>query len=944
LIVNGTSLVDYNNDWIVNAQPNTKMRDSFRQYCARACESFRSLTRAEKRGIGLLVNLQTYRTSLDAYSAFMLWFHREVGDIGLQDSLKYVARPPGDGYISRHKLLKLLKTRYNMDSKFPKTKPIFLPSTQSTVSVTLHNAWDCIESLLTDPRITDEDYNFYNNDPFSKPPKPAAIGELHTANAYYEAYNKYITNPEKQVLLPFLMYIDGAVTGQFQNLPITALKISLGIFRRKVRDKDYAWRTLGYVTDVSKQSARGRQLFHATAHIDSGFVGEISHPTFAEMEGAASIEGEEAAYESRKFAHKAQDLHTMLDCLLESFREVQKNGFIWDLRYRGTTYTDVEFVPFVMFIKCDTDEGDQLCGSYTSRGNGVAQLCRRCTCPTDESDLVKAEFPPKTTQMVSLLIKGGKDKELRALSQQNIDNAWYKIRFHPATEQGIHGACPSEMLHALLLGIFKYTRDCFFEQIGPSTALSDEIDALSQTIGDAFGRQSERDMPKCKFKQGIRRGKIMAKEFRGILLVMAAILRCKKGRDLLANSEFFSPTFLNDWTLLVEVLLQWEAFLNEPEMLARHVKAMEHKNRYIMYLMKVVARRQRGMGLKLTKFHMITHLWHDIHLYGVPLEVDTGSNESHHKKTKVAARLTQKNEATLDLQTCTRLDEFSVVELALLELEGKPLWEYYSRMENMRQEEEEDRQETDGDNSDGDDNLTKGTHIAVKTIMSGDSEDIVPVYWHGSEGANKTWKPAGAHLGNWDVDVVKFLIQLQDKLGGIRLKIRGEHRRAGIIFRGHPNYRGKPWRDWAMFDWGDQQQPGQIWCFVVVDTVRHGQEPIVHGGIHVLNATYAVIECTKEDQTAQERTRNSEIFLPYVKEVKHRQSDKKPWKRKFYLADVESIVRPLVVIPNMGGQSGCEFLLVKSRSEWVADFKEWLDESPNDDVIGQEEPEPSHPY
>ncbi len=70
----------------------------------------------------------------------------------------------------------------------------------------------------------------------------------------------------------------------------------------------------------------------------------------------------------------------------------------------------------------------------------------------------------------------------------------------------------------------------------------------------------------------------MAKEFRGILLVMAAILRCKKGRDLLANIELFSQTHLINWTQLVEILLEWEAFLNKPEMAARHVEAMEHKN------------------------------------------------------------------------------------------------------------------------------------------------------------------------------------------------------------------------------------------------------------------------------------------------------------------------------------------------------------------------------
>jgi hypothetical protein len=37
--------------------------------------------------------------------------------------------------------------------------------------------------------------------------------------------------------------------------------------------------------------------------------------------------------------------------------------------------------------------------------------------------------------------------------------------------------------------------------------------------------------------------------------------------------------------------------------------------------------------------------------FGVPMEVDTGSNESGHNATKTAARLTQKNEKTFDLQT-----------------------------------------------------------------------------------------------------------------------------------------------------------------------------------------------------------------------------------------------------------------------------------------------------
>ena len=57
-------------------------------------------------------------------------------------------------------------------------------------------------------------------------------------------------------------------------------------------------------------------------------------------------------------------------------------------------------------------------------------------------------------------------ERLRAISQHCIRNAWYKVRFNLGNERGIHGATPSEMLHAILLGMFKCTRDIIFEMVG----------------------------------------------------------------------------------------------------------------------------------------------------------------------------------------------------------------------------------------------------------------------------------------------------------------------------------------------------------------------------------------------------------------------------------------------------------------------------------------------
>ena len=76
----------------------------------------------------------------------------------------------------------------------------------------------------------------------------------------------------------------------------------------------------------------------------------------------------------------------MLDTILASYVKLQNTGFIWSLHYREKWYQHVEFVLFTPFLKVDGDEADKLCGKYTSRGHQVAQLCRYCECPMEDTD------------------------------------------------------------------------------------------------------------------------------------------------------------------------------------------------------------------------------------------------------------------------------------------------------------------------------------------------------------------------------------------------------------------------------------------------------------------------------------------------------------------------------------------------------------------------------
>jgi hypothetical protein len=109
------------------------------------------------------------------------------------------------------------------------------------------------------------------------------------------------------------------------------------------------------------------------------------------------------------------------------------------------------------------------------------------------------------------------------------------------------------------------------------------------------------------------------------------------------------------------------------------------------------------MGLKLMKFHVVTHMADDILNFGVPLGVDTGSNESHHKPTKTAAKQTQKNKKKFDQQTATRCQENLAVDMALSEIfSGHKTWEH-TPTTIRRFFEDEDETDNDEDDKEDDD-------------------------------------------------------------------------------------------------------------------------------------------------------------------------------------------------------------------------------------------------
>jgi hypothetical protein len=884
----------------VNVQRAGIMGKRFKQYVRHSHQHNVDFNEVESDAVKLMHMLIKKKATLDTYAAVMDWHLRASGKIQPHESAGQSKL-----YISREKLMKKLKTRYNMDKKYAVPHPITLPHTKTKVTIWKKFARDNVMSLLTDPRWKDSDWLYFDEDPFAVPPRNCPfLEDLNTGEAFLATHRQLITKPN-QILVAIPLYIDGAVTGQYDKLQVTALKMTLGILNRRARDREYAWRTLGYVPNYSKSNSRGKKMLVESGHVAASemYVDGLSD----DEEGAdGTVEDE---------VDKAADYHAILAVLLESLFALIAEGMIVDIYYKKRLYKDCELVFFVPFVKCDGDEADKLCCSYRSRTKGVKQLCRYCQCPCELTDDPLADFPMKTEPMLKRLFEAKKAEKLKDLSQIGIKNAFHGLRFGLHNDRGIHGACPWELLHAILLGIFKYTRDCFFSQMGASSATAAEINALAEILGALFARQSDRNKPRTKFGNGIMKGKLMAKEFTGVLLIIAAILRCEKGQSILRSARkrnFKKNWLIKDWILLVETLLQWESYLTLAVHQKKHVRRLKTKHRFLMFLLKKVGNRVKGMGFKVMKFHAILHLAFDILMFGVPMNVDTGSNESHHKTTKVAAKLTQKDIKSFEKQTSNRCDDFHVLDLAMEEIHGRPLWDYFNgylhnekvekelgittggmkmvvseivysdkdedeAQDGKDEDDEDDDEAQDGEDEDEED-MGEETESEEDEAQVGEDEDEEDMdeEAESEEDEAEVGEDENAEDGapaqprkdrptveyeiltrmknkedvRVEFELLEFVLQVQKDLAQwIQvLPIYAEHSRFGQIFRSHPNYLGKgPWRDWVMVLWEEGERPAKIWGYLDLSAIPEGTqvsmtESITAGTKTVEKGVYAIVE------------------------------------------------------------------------------------------------------
>lgn len=641
--------------------------------------------------------------------------------------------------MSRPAALKLIEKRFDASGVFPRPVTIFLPNARQHLTIQTFDFSNAVYSLLTDPVLMREENldldTTENKDtnqlyPFPFPlkytsrPNEFVYKEFSNGELYYHAYDHYCKDHEvmegKYLHMPLVIIgqLDKTFIDSKGKLTLEPFKISLHIFKEKVRRHDIAWRPLGYISNQSNL------------------------PTYKNSRA------------------KAEDYHVILGTVVNSLKSYQQqyDVFLWDLKIRGSI-VHVAFHPVFGYMIGDNEGHDKMCGKYLNRMK-VKRLCRCCDTPIEFSDdPYFSKWKLTQGRQIAKLVSQGRSELLQTMSYHCIENAMTGIKFADPI-RGVNGATPAERLHLLNHGLFQIILEYNFGQkrakitkanvrlmvkrrLSDSDSESDEekededlsveeeeqdeseaesdVDDQSSTVGgiaevlqpeltqvalftptvcnqfdsDAkqYGRllqkQSSRYWNRSFFYHGITsNSRKVGHEERNCLLLCLLIYtssrynyysplldperppkKTKRISTSTTATDGHSNTKRLDYLIeLISETLHLEQFMLQDSIPKSTLQLAQKYIPHYLNFLKQVCHRDTGMGWKLTKFHIPLHMVSDIQRLSIPNNFDSNVVESHHKQEKKSGRRTQMQASSLEAQTAKRRTEYMIVNRAYEDL------------------------------------------------------------------------------------------------------------------------------------------------------------------------------------------------------------------------------------------------------------------------------------
>ena len=741
------------------------------------CDHFIEMHKSHLRDISSIDSDTQYLLSLEL---IQLCMQKNISLSSYKDFMKWRFKDCPSGYYSLDGLLQAAENRVygkSLASKMkPRDKNILCPSGRR-VNIITFDIDAAIYDLLSDTNLTrPENMIFEGNskNPFIVKNK-AFYTDLDQSGIYQETLKKYNIDPEREVLVPLIIYMDETNLDSYSKLVLHPIVMTLGIYNRKARNLAMSWRTIGYL------------------------------PNFDESFGNRGYSADD----------KASDFHYCLRYILDGLETIQQS---YDMYNWVFTFTDNEvkkysrkLMFFLSHVVSDAKENDMICGRMNNRSSTLC-LCRDCDVKVLDSDNpnVKCNFLKMSD------LESYPKEQLRQLSFKKINPylAFSNINMG-ANIYGINGCTPSEPLHQINGGICERLPVTFLMRLSENQVKI--LDSHVAFLCTHFSRQSDRSIYDIKpFRNGISKvSKLSGTEKVSRVLAIFLVLLTsdfeqqivgKPGRRSEDNthSETISKEEYNKWVNVFEdtlILTSWVYYTNHPKAVfngGRKSLAAEALNSFVKSFKKV-ANRKEGMGDKYLKFHQIFHLWIITRKFSSLSNIDSGRNESHHKKKKEIGAHTQRRIELFDSQTARKEYTYDLMIKAM----RKASMKIPDKFETVW-------------NKNTFKSSIKATDIANDNPISAGSRFLLVFDYVNESIVTKILSRKGKPECAYEKYILKAIFEkfkgYNDGEAGKRIKsiiafteLKITDGNDSFVVRACPDYRSqREWFDWVVVDWGEE--------------------------------------------------------------------------------------------------------------------------------------------
>jgi len=520
------------------------------------------------------------------------------------------------------------------------------------------------ERLLRNPKLTRGSLWQYSDNVHS-PTGEHIYGDLNTGD-FWKRGDDYVkarlsrnagivvSDGLPHYYAPVLLFIDSTLCDRIGRLKAEPVLVSLGNIPGAARRTPDAWFVLGYIPPYPKSSQERTS--------DRNSV-ETKHLFQEYYQTCLS-----------SILHDLEALDNSEDGVLTFVEGV---GWV-HLHYK------------LSIIIGDTLGHDTVCGHFSGYASNVKRPCRMCDVSTLSLDKADSEFSPIVAQDIKKTIEESiatieanvhgtvtrARDSLMDISQARVVPYLLRAFDFCGKPSGVFGACPYESLHVLLLGLMKYLLDYTYNQedlpanfvhwARSSNRRDDarptlpsslkeivdkaELEARFRLLTMSARRQSDRDMPKTPFKNGVTDLTCLnGQEYPGLILLTAFAIRGALPTHTLEKE-------------VVRVLFQslsLHDMLGQESYSVSTVRILQSRTKLFLQNFKRLVEPHRlahsECGLRLVKFHAMLHFSLQIFEYGCPLNTFGGPLEHCLKgKVKQPTARTTKRQDRLALDLCNR--------------------------------------------------------------------------------------------------------------------------------------------------------------------------------------------------------------------------------------------------------------------------------------------------